>query len=116
MYPPGSTFKVITGATAMEAKMVTPEEKIFDNGRHWLIDKRNSEGEAFGWVDFYDAMAKSDNVYFYEMGRRVGIDRLAAMSRDFGLGQLTGIDLTGEVEGMWPVKNIKRRYLVKIGI
>ena len=36
---------------------------------------------------------------FYEMGRRVGIDRLAAMSRDFGLGQLTGIDLTGEVEG-----------------
>lgn len=64
MYPPGSTFKVITGATALEAKMVTPEEKIFDNGRHWLIDKRNSEGEAFGWVDFYDAMAKSDNVYF----------------------------------------------------
>lgn len=52
MYPPGSTFKVITGATALEAKMVTPEEKIFDNGRHWLIDKRNSEGEAFGWVDF----------------------------------------------------------------
>lgn len=109
MYPPGSTFKVITGATALEAKMVTPEEKIFDNGRHWLIDKRNSEGEAFGWVDFYDAMAKSDNVYFYEMGRRVGIDRLAAMSRDFGLGQLTGIDLTGEVEGNVASEEYKKK-------
>ena len=99
MYPPGSTFKLITGAAALEAKVVTPEEKIYDNGKHWLIDKRNSEGEAFGWIDFYDAMAKSDNVYFYEMGRRIGIDRLASMSREFGLGKLTGIDLAGEVEG-----------------
>ena len=65
---------------------------------------------------FYDAMAKSDNVYFYEMGRRVGIDRLAAMSRDFGLGQLTGIDLTGEVEGNVASEEYKKRYLVKIGI
>ena len=85
------------------------KKKIFDNGRHWLIDKRNSEGEAFGWVDFYDAMAKSDNVYFYEMGRRVGIDRLAAMSRDFGLGQLTGIDLTGEVEGNVASEEYKKK-------
>lgn len=99
MYPPGSTFKPITAATALEAKVVTPEEKIYDSGRHWLIDKRNSEGEAFGWIDFYEAMAKSDNVYFYEIGRRVGIDRLAAMSRAFGLGKITGIDLAGEVEG-----------------
>ena len=99
MYPPGSTFKLITGAAALEAKVVTPEEKIYDNGKHWLIDKRNSEGEAFGWIDFYDAMAKSDNVYFYEMGRRIGIDRLASMSREFGLGKITGIDLAGEVEG-----------------
>ena len=99
MYPPGSTFKLITGAAALEAKVVTSEEKIYDNGKHWLIDKRNSEGEAFGWIDFYDAMAKSDNVYFYEMGRRIGIDRLASMSREFGLGKITGIDLAGEVEG-----------------
>lgn len=109
MYPPGSTFKIITGATALEAKVVTPEEKIFDSGKHWIIDKRNSEGEAFGWIDFYDAMAKSDNVYFYEMGRRVGIDRLAAMSRNFGLGQLTGIDLTGEVEGNVASEEYKKK-------
>lgn len=109
MYPPGSTFKVVTGAAALEAKVVTPDEKIFDNGKHWIIDKRNSEGEAFGWIDFYDAMAKSDNVYFYEMGRRVGIDRLSAMSREFGLGQITGIDLDGEVEGNVASEEYKRK-------
>lgn len=99
MYAPGSTFKVITAATALESKVMMPDEKIYDNGKHWIIDKRNAEGEAFGWIDFYDAMAKSDNVYFYEMGRRTGIDRLAKMSSDFGLGMRTGIDLDGESEG-----------------
>ena len=99
MYAPGSIFKVITAATALESKVMMPDEKIYDNGKHWIIDKRNAEGEAFGWIDFYDAMAKSDNVYFYEMGRRTGIDRLAKMAGEFGLGKKTGIDLDGESEG-----------------
>lgn len=99
MYAPGSTFKVITAATALESKVMMPDEKIYDNGKHWIIDKRNAEGEAFGWIDFYDAMAKSDNVYFYEMGRRTGIDRLSKMAGEFGLGKKTGIDLDGESEG-----------------
>lgn len=99
MYAPGSIFKVITAATALESKVMMPDEKIYDNGKHWIIDKRNAEGEAFGWIDFYDAMAKSDNVYFYEMGRRTGIDRLSKMAEEFGLGKKTGIDLDGESEG-----------------
>lgn len=109
MYPPGSTFKVVTGAAALEAKVITPEEKIFDNGKHWLIDKRNSEGEAFGWINFYDAMAKSDNVYFYEIGRRLGIDRLSEMSREFGLGAVTGIDLSDESEGNVASEEYKKK-------
>ena len=99
MYPPGSLFKVITGAAALEAKVTTPEERIFDNGKHWLVDKRNSEGEAFGWINFYEAIEKSDNVYFYEMGRRAGIDRISRMAEEFGLGKTTGIDLAGESDG-----------------
>lgn len=99
MYPPGSLFKVVTGAAAMEAKVMTPEERIFDSGKHWLVDKRNAQGEAFGWINFYEALAKSDNVYFYEMGRRVGIDRLSKMAEEFGLGKATGIDLDGESDG-----------------
>ena len=108
MYPPGSTFKVITGAAALEAHVMTPSEQIYDSGKHWVIDKRNAQGEAFGWIDFYQAMAKSDNVYFYEMGRRLGIDRLAAMYRAFGLGKKTGIDLPGETEGNVASEEYKR--------
>ena len=108
MYPPGSTFKVITGAAALEAHVMTPSEQIYDSGKHWVIDKRNAQGEAFGWIDFYQAMAKSDNVYFYEMGRRLGIERLAAMSRAFGLGKKTGIDLPGETEGNVASEEYKR--------
>ena len=99
MYPPGSLFKVITGAAALEAKAMTPDERIFDNGKHWLVDKRNAQGEAFGWINFYEAIEKSDNVYFYEMGRRIGIDKLSHMAEEFGLGKPTGIDLDGEADG-----------------
>ena len=99
MYAPGSIFKVITGAVGLESQLITPEEMIFDTGRHWIIPKQNAQGEAFGWVNFDIAMAKSDNVYFYEVGRRVGIDRLSHMARAFGLGKKTGIDLPVESEG-----------------
>lgn len=99
-YPPGSTFKVITGAAALEEKKVTPEEKILDTGKHWIIPKVNAEGEALGWIDFKVALSKSDNVYFYEMGNRLGIDLLEKYARMFGLGQKTGINLPYESEGL----------------
>lgn len=107
-YPPGSTFKIVTGAAALELKKVTPEEKIFDSGRHWLIDMRNAEGEAFGWIDFITALAKSDNVYFYEMGNRVGIAELERYARIFGLGRKTGIGLPNEASGLVASEHYKR--------
>lgn len=108
-FPPGSIFKVITSAAALEAKVMNPDEQIYDNGRHWLVDKRNASGEAFGWINFYEAMEKSDNVYFYEMGRRVGINRLSEMARNFGLGSRTGIDLDGEVSGNVASEEYKKK-------
>ncbi len=109
-YPPGSTFKIVTGAAALELGKVTPEEKIFDSGHHWIIPKGNSEGEALGWLDFKEALAKSDNVYFYEMGNRLGIDNLEKFARAFGLGAPTGINLPDETDGL--VAN--RRYKEKV--
>lgn len=108
-YPPGSPFKIITGAAALELKKVTPDEMIFDSGRHWLIDKRNAEGEALGWLDFNTALAKSDNVYFYEMGNRVGIENLDKFARLFGLGEKTGIKLFGEATGNIASPEYKRK-------
>lgn len=108
-YPPGSPFKIVTGAAALEMKKVTPNEMIFDSGRHWLIDKRNAEGEALGWLDFNTALAKSDNVYFYEMGNRVGIENLDKYAKIFGLGEKTGIKLYGEASGNLASPEYKRK-------
>ncbi|WP_298704121.1 penicillin-binding protein 2 [uncultured Veillonella sp.] len=108
-YPPGSPFKIVTGAAALELKKVTPNEMIFDSGRHWLIDKRNAEGEALGWLDFNTALAKSDNVYFYEMGNRIGIENIDKYAKIFGLGEKTGIKLYGEAEGNLASPEYKRK-------
>lgn len=108
-YPPGSTFKIVTGTAALTEGVVTPDEQIFDSGHHWIISKGNADGEALGWLNFRSALAHSDNVYFYEMGNRLGIDRLEKYARMFGLGAKTGIDLPYEASGL--VAN--RRYKEK---
>lgn len=108
-YPPGSTFKIVTGTAALTEGVVTPDEQIFDSGHHWIIPKGNADGEALGWLNFRTALAHSDNVYFYEMGNRLGIDRLEKYARMFGLGAKTGIDLPYEASGL--VAN--RRYKEK---
>ena len=106
-YPPGSTFKIVTGTAALAEHKVTPQEKIYDAGQHWIIPKTNAAGEALGWINFQEAMAHSDNVYFYEMGNRLGIDALERYSRMFGLGERTGIDLPYEAEGLVPNRKYK---------
>lgn len=108
-YPPGSTFKIVTGSAALEEKKVTPDELIYDSGRHWLIDMRNAGGEALGYINFKRALAASDNVYFYEMGNRVGIEALDKYAREFGFGQTTGIDLHGEAQGLIATPEYKKK-------
>lgn len=97
-YPPGSTFKIVTSTAALELGKVTPEERIFDSGHY--MSKSNALGEALGWINFRTALAKSDNVFFYKMGERVGIDNLAKYARMYGLGARTGINLPDEASGL----------------
>ena len=108
-YPPGSTFKIVTGTAALELKKVTANELIFDSGQHWLVPKVNAAGEALGWINFHQALSMSDNVYFYELGNRLGIDALERYARMFGLGSYTGIDLPEESDGL--VANRKYKEL-----
>lgn len=89
---------------------------IFDSGRHWLIDKRNAEGEALGWLDFNTALAKSDNVYFYEMGNRVGIEELDRFAKLFGLGEKRALSSMVNPAVTWQVRNTSVKYLIKTGI
>ena len=108
-YPPGSTFKIVTGTAALTEGVVTPDEQIFDSGHHWIIPKGNADGEALGWLNFRPALAHSDNVYFYEMGNRLGIDLLEKYARMFGLGQRTGIDLPYEAKGLVANREYKKK-------
>ena len=108
-YPPGSTFKIVTGTAALSEEVVTPSEMILDTGVYWLGEKAG--GEVLGWLDFTSALAHSDNYYFYEMGYRLGVDRLEKYARMFGLGEKTGINLPYESEGLAPSRAYKEKYL-----
>lgn len=109
-YPPGSTFKIVTGSAAFELKKVGLDEPIFDGGFHPLVPTMgNAGGEVLGWLTFIKALAMSDNVYFYELGNRVGIDNIAKYARIYGFGEKTGIDLDGESKGLLASKDIKRK-------
>lgn len=109
-YPPGSTFKIVTGSAALELKKVGLNEPIFDGGFHPMVPTMgNAGGEVLGWLTFIKALAMSDNVYFYELGYRVGIDNIEKYAHIFGFGERTGIDLEGESKGLVASKKVKRK-------
>lgn len=109
-YPPGSTFKIVTGSAAFELKKVGLDEPIFDGGFHPMVPTMgNAGGEVLGWLTFIKALAMSDNVYFYELGYRVGIDNIEKYAHIFGFGERTGIDLEGESKGLVASKKVKRK-------
>ena len=113
-YPPGSTFKMIGALAALEAGVVTPEHRVWCTGmvrfgdRDFHCWKRSGHGE----MQMIRAIEESCDVYFYDVARRVGIDRIAAMSRRFGFGEPSGIDLPGADPGLVPDRAWK---LAKIG-
>lgn len=108
-YPPGSTFKIVTGSAAFELKKVGLNEPIFDGGFHPMVPTMgNAGGEVLGWLTFIKALAMSDNVYFYELGYRVGIDNIEKYAHIFGFGERTGLDLEGESKGLVASKKVKR--------
>lgn len=109
-YPPGSTFKIVTGSAAFELKKVGLNEPIFDGGFHPMVPTMgNAGGEVLGWLTFIKALAMSDNVYFYELGYRVDIDNIEKYAHIFGFGERTGIDLEGESKGLVASKKVKRK-------
>lgn len=108
-YPPGSTFKAVTGSAALDLGKVDFNELILDKGFHDLVPTMsNAGGEVLGWLNFKNALAMSDNVYFYELGYRVGIDNIGKYARTYGFGSRTGIDLEGESKGLVASKAVKK--------
>lgn len=108
-YQPGSTWKMMTSAAALTNNAVTMNEKIYCSG---VYDKAGNPKdwtpEGHGWVDTVGALKGSCDIYYYEMGWRMGIDPLVKMAREFGFGAKTGIDIGGEAAGMLPDEKARR--------
>ncbi|MGE0746652.1 MAG: penicillin-binding protein 2 [Rhodospirillales bacterium] len=109
-YAPGSTFKPIVALAGLEAGQITPTARIACRGYTELGNARFHcwKKHGHGALDMVAAMQQSCDVYFYEVARRVGIDRIQAMANRFGLGKVLGIDLPGEKAGIIPNRNWKR--------
>jgi len=114
-YAPGSTFKMIVAAAALEAGVVTPGQTFFCGGSIELGDGRFHcwRRGGHGSMNVHDAIAQSCDVYFYEVARRVGIDRIAEMAARLGVGVRLGVELPNERAGLVPTRAWKKAELGK---
>ena len=110
IYPPGSIFKVVTLSAALEEGLTKPNESFYCPGYYKInnrIAKCWKEG-GHGQITAQEGLTQSCDIVFYELGRRLGPDKLAAYARKYGLGEKTGVDLPQEKRGQIPTSEWKR--------
>ena len=109
-YPPGSTFKMVTALAALEEGLISPEETVYCpgflevGGRRFHCWKRGGHGH----MNIEESLQQSCDVYFYEISRRVGIEKISAMARRLGLGHRFDLPLSAVAGGLTPTKDWKR--------
>src|SRR5690554_4335545 len=110
-YPIGSTYKPFVGLAALELGKRTATQRISDPGYFELAGQRfrNAGGAVYGSTDMHRAIVVSSDTYFYSLGPEIGVDALHDFSKQFGFGQVTGIDLDGERRGVLPSRDWKRK-------
>ncbi len=110
-YPPGSTFKVLMAAAALESKTMSPSSTVFCNGGYQFGRRVYHDWKASGHgsVDLRKALIHSCDVYFYTVGQRMGIDTMASYAHQFGLGEETGVELPSERVGTVPSTTWKQK-------
>lgn len=114
-YPPGSTFKMVVGLAALDAGAIQPGYTVFCPG-HMTLGTHTFycwKRGGHGWMDMQAALEQSCDCYFYDVARKLGIERLSTFARKFGLGDKLGIELPGEKSGLIPDKDWKLRALKK---
>ena len=108
-YPPGSVFKIVVALAGLEEGIVDPEEELVCTGIYYLGRRgyRCWKKYGHGTVSLHRALAESCDVYFYDMGRRLGIDKISEYAMRFGLGKKTGFDPVHEKAGLIPTRDWK---------
>jgi penicillin-binding protein 2 len=110
-YPPGSTFKIITALAGLEEGLVDPNTTVSCNGSYTMGNKtfRCWNRRGHGVVNLKKALRESCDVYFYKLGERLGVDKIAGYSKQFGLGMPMGIGLDNEKSGLIPTMEWKEK-------
>lgn len=118
LYEPGSTFKIVTAAAALEEGATRPDELFFcENGKYRIGIQVIHDHEKHGWLTFQQVIQKSSNIGLVKVASRLGAQRLHRWARVFGFGERTGVDLAGEAAGsVKPVASWSGRTLASIAI
>ncbi|WP_096670529.1 penicillin-binding protein 2 [Polaromonas sp. AET17H-212] len=109
-YPPGSTYKPFMALAALESGKRQPGSITNDTGS-WMFGGHQfrSHGAGLGPVDMHQSIVKSSNVYYYSLANDLGVDAMHDFMKPLGFGQITGIDINGEVRGVLPSQEWKRK-------
>lgn len=109
LYPPGSTFKMVTVLAALEAGEVTPDETVYCPGHMEISNRRFHcwKRAGHGQVDLLTSLRESCDVYYYELALRVGIEKISEMARKLGLGERYDIPMSAIARGRAPTKDWK---------
>ena len=112
-YPPGSTTKPFYGLAGLESNITTKDQETYCIGYYRLPNEerryRDWKKEGHAHMNLNGAIVQSCDVYFYDLAYRMGIDRMSAFLEKFGFGTRTGVDSTGERDGLLPSREWKRR-------
>lgn len=117
LYPPGSTYKLITAVAALASGKIDENTKIEDTGvlqigkfsfGNWYYSQY---GRKEGLLSMVSAIKRSNDIYFYKAAEAAGVDRIAAFSHEFGLGEKLGIDIPGEAKGVVPSISWKEKEI-----
>ncbi len=110
-YPPGSTYKLVTAAAGLAERVISPDSIIYCPGHYRFGNRiyRCWKHSGHGAVDLNRALSESCDVYFYQVGQRLGVDRLAKYAHMFGLGRKTGVEMEHEKSGLIPTAAWKKK-------
>jgi len=108
-YPPGSTYKLVVAAAALEEGIITPETTVYCDGTFHLGNRmfRCWQKKGHGRVNLHRAIVESCDVYFYNLGKQLGVDKIAYYAKAAGFGSPTGLPMAREKGGIVPTREWK---------